>query len=101
MRGYAFVPNSSEPGQFSLKLDNVPFTGSYWVLALGPVVKDLYEWSIVSDRSSATLFVLARNVTSFKINYDDDVLRKVGKLGFKGFSKPIPSYQGSDCESGP
>ena len=84
-----------------MKFDNLPFTGSYWVLALGPVVKDLYDWSIVSDKSSATLFVLARNVTSFKINYDDDVLRKVRKLGFKGCSKPIPTYQGGDCESGP
>lgn len=98
MRGYAYVPNSSEPGQLSLKLDNVPFTGSYWVLALGPIKDNLYEWSVVSDKNFVTLFILARNVTSFKINYDRDVLRKVEKLGFKGFSKPIPSYQGSDCE---
>lgn len=100
MRGHAYVQNSSEPGQLSLKLDNVPFTGSYWVLGLGPMNDGLYEWSIVSDRSSATLFILARNVTSFKTNYDHDVLRKVEKLGFTGFSKPIPSYQGSDCEFG-
>ena len=86
-----------QPGQLSLKLDNVPFTGSYWVLALGPIVGGLYQWSVVSDKSGATLFILARDPATFKKQYEKSVLRIVEKLGFTGFKKPIASYQGKDC----
>lgn len=67
------------------------------MLALGPKVGNSYQWSIVSDKSGATLFVLARDAATFKKLYDKIVLRQLEKLGFTGFKKPIASYQGKDC----
>jgi apolipoprotein D and lipocalin family protein len=95
--GVATRPSPCQPGQFSLKLNNVPFTGSYWVLALGPKIGGFYQWSVVSDKSGATLFILARDVAKFKRQYDKMVLRLVEKLGFTGFKKPLPSFQGKEC----
>lgn len=97
IRGVATTPNSCQPGKLLLKLDNVPRDGSYWVLALGPKVDGLYQWSIVSDESSATLFILARNPATFKTKYEKAALRKAAKLGFVGDNKPVKSYQEKDC----
>ena len=98
INGYAFVPDASEPGQLSLRLDGVPYGGTYWVLALGPVVNGFYEWSIVSDKSSHLLFVLARNVDKFEEKYDKFVLNKLSELGFTFLDRPIEVYQGKDCK---
>ena len=95
--GVASTPNPCKPGQLVLKLDNIPREGSYWILALGPKIKGLYQWSIVSDKSGGTLFILARDVSTFKSKYETVVLRKAEKLGFVDGKKPIPSYQGKDC----
>lgn len=97
IRGVATIPNKCQPGRLSLKLDNVPREGSYWVLALGPKVKGFYQWSIVSDMSGATLFILTRDVTKFKSKYETVVLRKASELGFVDVKRPLPSYQGKDC----
>lgn len=98
INGHAFVPDASQPGQLSIRLDGVPYGGTYWVLALGPVVNGLYQWSIVSDKSTHLLFVLGRNVADFEDKYDDIVLNKLAELGFNYLDKPIPVYQGNDCK---
>ena len=67
------------------------------MLALGPKVKGFYQWSIVSDMSGATLFILTRDVTKFKSKYETVVLRKASELGFVDVKRPLPSYQGKDC----
>ncbi len=70
----------------------------YWVLALGPInAAGLYDWAIVSDNLSSFLFVLARDATTFKTQYDAEVLALLNDLGFTGFTKPIATYQGADC----
>ena len=57
-----------------------------------------YQYSVVSDPLILDLFVLARNVTEFKQNYEEKVLTKLKEQGFtKSYNKPTVTYQGSDC----
>ena len=73
-----------------------------WVVLLGPDTygaSGLYQYSVVTDNLSLTLFVLARNVTEFKANYADMMLKNLTDLGFNHFyNKPIATYQGADCQ---
>mmetsp|Transcript_6308 Transcript_6308/g.9524 ORF Transcript_6308/g.9524 Transcript_6308/m.9524 type:complete len:204 (+) Transcript_6308:57-668(+) len=98
--GTATVPNPDEPGQLSVQFDSVSSTGApYWVLALGPINEDgLYDWSIVSDPFTAYLFVLARDVDTFRAVYDEEVLALLRDLGFtKQYNSPIETYQEDNC----
>ena len=70
-----------------------------WVVQLGPsTCNGEYQYSVVTDPYKLTLFVLARNVTEFKQNYDKEVLAKLKEQGFTWFfNRPIKTYQGQDC----
>lgn len=54
----------------------------YWVLELGPVINNQYQYSIVSDNIGLSLFVLARNVDEFFKEYDNQVLESLKEYGF-------------------
>jgi len=100
--GYAYQTNAAEkPGQLKVVFnsdDAVPFPAPYWILQLGPVnANDQYDWAIVSDSFSSTLFVLARDVTTFNNKYKADVYKTVTDLGFTGRTAPIDTYHGADC----
>jgi len=56
---------------------------------------DLYQYSVVSNRWKSNLHVLARNVTEFKLKYDDEVTAELKEQGFTNFY--TETYQGSDC----
>merc|ERR1711976_263324 len=94
--------DGEEPGQFVLRLDGVPFEGSYWVLKLGPVVDRFYDYSVVTSEDFLTLFLLTRNLDRFKELYEDEVLAFVEEEGFTGYwTKPIPDYHPSNCQYPP
>lgn len=96
--GYAYAKDSSEPGKLTLHFNSVPVDGQYWVLATGPVVSGQYDWSIVSDNTGVSLYVLARDVATFRAKYEQDVLKQLADMGFDGvLTKPVESYQGDDC----
>ena len=97
--GFANIPNTSEIGQWLVILNCTGcIPAPYWILELGPVNSDdLYDYAIVSDSVGLFLFVLARNVTEFNENYNEQVLLTLIDLGFVGPTKPIPTYQGYDC----
>ena len=100
--GYAFQSNMpDEPGQLKVAFDSdeaAPFPAPYWILELGPInANGLYDWAIVSDNLSYFLFVLARDPQEFYDKYDAEVQGIMDDLGFTGHTKPIPTYQGSDC----
>jgi len=70
------------------------------VVQLGPPTFNgsQYEYAVVTDSCRLTLFVLARNVTEFKMIYDDGVRAKLREQGFmKFYNRPTEIYQGSDC----
>jgi lipocalin len=102
LTGYADRPDPKVEGKLVVHLSGVPHGGSYWVVLLGPDTygpNRLYQYSVVTDSHSTMLFVLARNVTEFKTNYDTMMLKNLTDLGFTHFwNKPIATYQGADCQ---
>lgn len=100
--GYAYQYNlPDKPGQLKVKFDSSdasPFPAPYWILQLGPVnAQNYYDWAIVSDNLSSSLFILARDPQVFNQKYKASVYQTVTDLGFTGISKPIDTYQGTDC----
>jgi lipocalin len=101
--GYAYVPDASKPGQLkvhftSTDVSHSPFDAPYWILQTGPIVNGAYDWAIVSDNLSMTLFVLARNANTYNTQYKAAVSAQLEALGFTGYKAPIDLYQGSDCK---
>ena len=47
--GYAYVPNSNEPGKLKVHFDVSPSDGNYWIIKLGPVIDEKYDWVVVSE----------------------------------------------------
>ena len=68
------------------------------MIALGPVKNGFYEYSVATDPYKLGLYVLARNVTTFKQEYEVQVLDFLGKQGFTcPCNKPKPIPQNSKC----
>ena len=98
IKGYAFYESDNSGGKLSVKLDGIPKAMPYWIIELGPVVDNKYEYSIISDDKRITLFVLARNVEDFYNKYDNEVKEKLNKLGFnKKINEPIEMEQ-NNCD---
>lgn len=94
--GWANTDSETEPGQLIVHLQTTTFPAPYWIYELGPATYNgsLYEYSIVSDPFKLTLFVLARNLTSFAEQWQQGVLERLEQLGFTNFlNKPIPTVQ--------
>lgn len=87
--GYAYYKDDDCCGYLTVNLSGAP-EASYWVLELGPVVDNLYDYSIVSDNLGLSLFVLARDVDRFYSLYNDAVLKSLNEFGFyKAINKPL------------
>jgi len=96
--GYAFYKSGNTGGYLTVQLDGVPTSAPYWVLELGPIVNDQYEYSIISDNLNLSLFVITRNVTRYYDTYEENVKKSLMKYGFTGtFTKPIAIPQ-TDCD---
>jgi lipocalin len=96
--GYAFIPDATEPGKLTLHLDGVPHDGTYWVAATGPIVNGQYAYSIVTDSTGVSLYVLARDVEQFAKLYDATVQAQLKALGFVGpLLGPVPVVQDATC----
>ena len=94
--GCAFYKDDDCCGYLTVKLDGAP-EAAYWVLELGPIVEDLYDFSIVSDNLGLSLFVLARDVDRFYKLYNEMVLKSLNEFGFnKAINSPLVMNQ-TDC----
>ena len=97
--GYAFYSDDNSGGELTVRLDNVDSDAPYWIIELGPVVDDQYDYAIVSDDIQLTLFVLARDVDRFYKLYDADVLNSLDYFGFNSFrNRPIKTNQSDSCK---
>jgi len=67
--GYAYYKNVSEPGKLTVYLQGTPFDGPYWVVKLGEVKADQYQYSIITVPTQISLWVIARNVQEFYDEY--------------------------------
>lgn len=95
INGFAYYKNGDSGGYLTVQLDDLP-EAPYWVIELGPIVNDLYDYAIVSDNLRLSLFVLARNVTSFFNLYNEQVLNSLENFGFSGkINSPIKVDQSS------
>jgi lipocalin len=80
--GYAYYKNSSEPGKLTVSLDDVPFNAPYWIVRLGDVINNQYQYSIITTPSSISLWVLARDIDFFYDNYNDEVKQFLDTNGY-------------------
>ena len=95
--GYAHYKNYDCCGYLTVKLDGTP-EAPYWILELGPIVNDYYEYSIVSDNLALSLFVLARNVDDFYNKHNDNVLKSLDSFEFnKIWNSPVVMNQ-TNCD---
>lgn len=91
--GYAYYTDDHTGGQLTVQLDGQG-EAPYWVIELGPVVDNQYDYSIVSDNFKISLFVLARNVESYFKYYNDQVQESLQNFGFTNkLNKPIQTDQ--------
>ena len=79
--GIAFYKEGDCCGYLTVQLKDLA-PAPYWIIELGPVVNDFYDYAIVSDNKALTLFVLSRNVTDFFYTYNKDVLTSLQDFGF-------------------
>jgi lipocalin len=102
IEGFAAHEAGKPAGQFGVTLFGhgaPPFAAPYWIYATGPIVNGQYQYAIVSDGLKASLFVLVRSVEAFHTTYQGEIDTLLNNLGFNTiFNKPLPTYQGSDCE---
>lgn len=80
--GVAYYDEGNTGGDLTVDLEGTPYPAPYWVIGLGPIVDDLYDYSIVSDNMRLSLFILARNVSRFLDIYEDSVMDFVYDMGF-------------------
>ena len=94
--GVAYYKEGNSGGYLTVELNHMP-PAPYWVLELGPILDDQYQYSIVSDNFGLSLFVLTRNVTLFYETYNSSVYETMIDFGFTTFlNSPIQMSQ-NDC----
>ncbi len=94
--GYAYYKDGDCCGYLTVLLDGTP-EAPYWVLELGPIVDEKYDYSIVSDNKALSLYVLARDVDRFYESYYAMVLDSLNEFGFnKKYNEPQTMNQ-TDC----
>ncbi|KAK7112968.1 apolipoprotein D-like [Littorina saxatilis] len=102
---HGYATKSSTVGQLSVNLETVPIPAPYWVIKLGPDnygPNGLYQYSVVTDNLKATLFVLARNVTTFYSDYNDEVMAFLKEQGFNSvLNEPIKTVHDDQCVYSP
>ena len=80
--GYAYYKNVSEPGKLTVHLDGVPTDSPYWVVKLGEVIDDEYQYSIITTPSGVSLWVLVRDIDTFYELYDAEVTEFLQEYNF-------------------
>jgi len=81
--GYAYYKNASEPGKLTVHLDGVPVDSPYWIVKLGEIVDNQYQYSIITIPSGISLWVLVRDINVFMKYYNKEVLDFLEQYNFK------------------
>jgi len=68
----AWVPDPREPAKLEVRFF-WPFTGDYWILAVGPEDASDYAWALVGHPSRNYLWVLSREPVLDEARYDEIV----------------------------
>ncbi len=93
INGYAYYKNISDPGKLTVHLDGVPVDAPYWVIKLGEVVDNQYQYSIITSPSGISLWVLTRDINKFNELYNDEVKDFLNQNNFN-----YVSIDQTDCD---
>jgi lysozyme C len=93
INGYAYYKNVSEPGQLTVHLDGVPVDSPYWVVKLGEIVDNQYQYSIITTPSGISLWVLTRDVEIFDELYAEEVEAFLNEYKFR-----YTAIEQTDCQ---
>ena len=89
IRGYSYCENNSIASKRKLVFENVPLEGNYWIVKLGPVENNKYEYAIISGPLTSfigtrfSLYVLCRNRNVYHEKYEKEVKRWCSNNGFR------------------
>ena len=64
-------------------MDGVPVDSPYWIVKLGEVVDDQYQYAIITTPSGISLWVLTRDLNRFNELYSKEVTDFLDANGFK------------------
>jgi lipocalin len=81
--GYAYYKNASEPGKLTVHLEGVPVDSPYWIIKLGEIKNNQYQYSIITTPSGISLWVLVRDIDTFFELYDTEVTEFLNQHNFK------------------
>jgi lipocalin len=81
--GYAYYKNKSEPGKLNVHFDGVPVDGPYWIVQLGEIIDNQYQYSIVTAPFGISLWVLVRDLDVYYKYYDDEVKKFLDDYEFE------------------
>jgi lysozyme C len=94
--GYGYYKNISEPGKLTVHLEGVPVDAPYWIVKLGEVKDNQYQYSIITTPpvlgrkpegldlpSSISLWVLVRDIETFMELYNKEVIEFLEEYNFK------------------
>ena len=81
--GYAYYQNVSDPGKLTVHLEGVPVDSPYWVVKLGEIKNNEYQYSIITTPSGISLWVLVRDITTFFELYDAEVTDFLNQYNFR------------------
>jgi lipocalin len=83
IKGYGYYKNVSDPGKLTVHLEGVPVDSPYWVVKLGEIAYNQYQYSIITTPSGVSLWVLVRDIEEFYQLYDKEVRDFLNVNGFK------------------
>ncbi len=81
--GYGYYKNISEPGKLTVHLQGVPVDSPYWIVKLGEIKNNQYQYSIITIPSGISLWVLVRNMSNFIELYDNEITDFLNEYNFK------------------
>jgi lipocalin len=92
---------SINPAKFSLHSSVI--SGSYWVIAVGPIVDNQYTWAALSESQGKILHIVARDVEEFKSQYEARALKMAVNRGFTTTTNnPVATFQSAtECNYPP
>jgi len=83
INGYGYYKNISEPGKLTVHLEGVPVDSPYWIIKLGEVINNQYQYSIINTPSGISLWVLVRVIDTYLNLYDEEVTDFLNQYNFK------------------
>ena len=83
INGYGYYKNISEPGKLTVHLEGVPVESPYWVVKLGEIKNNQYQYSIITTPSGISLWVLVRDINTFFELYNKEVVDFLNDYNFK------------------